>query len=75
MAVSGEGSEKDAEKVTDQVVKDLVKKYDKDGFPGVENIQDIVETNLILMDYAKAAKAYILYRQERARLREQRRGP
>ncbi|MDO8442817.1 MAG: ATP cone domain-containing protein [bacterium] len=73
MAVSCEGSEKDAEKVTDQVVKDLVKKYDKDGFPGVENIQDIVETNLILMDYAKAAKAYILYRQERARLREQRR--
>ena len=73
MTVSGEGSEKDAEKVTEQVVKDLVKKYDKDGFPGVENIQDIVETNLILMDYARAAKSYILYRQERARLREQRR--
>lgn len=73
MAVSGEGSEKDVEKVTDQVIKDLTKKYGKDGFPGVENIQDIVETNLILMDYAKAAKAYILYRQERARLREQRR--
>jgi ribonucleoside-diphosphate reductase alpha chain len=73
MSVSGEGSEKDADKVTDQVIKDLVKKYDKDVIPGVENIQDIVETNLILMDYAKAAKAYILYRQERARLREQRR--
>lgn len=73
MTVSGEGSEKDAEQVTEQVIKDLVKKYDKDGFPGVENIQDIVETNLILMDYAKAAKSYILYRQERARLREQRR--
>jgi len=73
MVVSGEGSEKDAEKVTDQVIKDLVKKYDKDGFPGVESIQDIVETNLILMDYAKVAKAYILYRQERAMLREQRR--
>jgi len=73
MDVSGEGLEKDAEKVTEQVIKDLVKKYDKDGFPGVESIQDIVETNLILMDYAKAAKAYILYRQERARLREQRR--
>lgn len=73
MTVSGEGSEKDAEKVTEEVVKDLTKKYDKDGFPGVENIQDIVETNLILMDYAKAAKSYILYRQERARLREQRR--
>ena len=71
MTASGEGSEKEAEKVTDQVVKELVKKYDKDGFPGVENIQDIVETNLILMDYAKAAKAYILYRQERAKLREQ----
>ncbi|MHB9019924.1 MAG: ATP cone domain-containing protein [Minisyncoccota bacterium] len=73
MNVSGEGSEKDAEKVTDQVVKDLTKKYDKDDFPGVETIQDIVETNLILLDYAKAAKAYILYRQERSKLREQRR--
>lgn len=72
MTASGNGTQQDADKVTDQVVGDLIKKYEKDGFPGVENIQDIVETNLILMDYAKAAKAYILYRQERARLREQR---
>jgi len=70
MSISGEGAQKDAEKVSDAVVKDLVKRYDKNTFPGVENIQDIVETNLILMDYAKAAKAYILYRQERAKLRE-----
>ncbi len=73
MLASQEGLEKDAEKVTDQVIKDLVKKYTKDGFPDVESIQDTVETNLILMDYAKAAKAYILYRQERAKLRTQRR--
>lgn len=70
MAASGEGEEKDSKKVSDEVVKDLLKKYDKDNFPSVENIQDVVETNLILMDYAKAAKAYILYRQERAKLRE-----
>lgn len=70
MVAGGEGEEKDAKKVSDAVVKDLIKKYDKNGFPAVENIQDIVETNLILMDYAKTAKAYILYRQERAKLRE-----
>ena len=73
MTVSEEGSEKDARKVTERVIKGLLKQYTKNGFPGVENIQDLVETNLILMDYAKAAKGYILYRQERARLREQRR--
>ncbi|MCL5017346.1 MAG: ATP cone domain-containing protein [Patescibacteria group bacterium] len=73
MNASQEGSESDAEKVGEEVVRDLNKKYEKTTFPGVENIQDVVETKLILMDYAKAAKAYILYRQERARLREQRR--
>ena len=35
---------------------------------GIEDIQDIVEQQLILADYAKAAKGYILYRQERAAL-------
>ena len=38
--------------------------------PTVEQIQDIVEEKLIAADYAKTAKAYILYRAEHQRVRE-----
>jgi len=44
-----------------------------DSIPGVEDIQDIVEKVLIEEGYAKAAKAYILYRQKRAEIREAKR--
>jgi len=39
-------------------------------YPAVEQIQDIVEEVLIAEGYAQAAKKYILYRQQRAELRE-----
>jgi ribonucleoside-diphosphate reductase alpha chain len=39
-------------------------------YPSVEQIQDIVEEVLIREGYAQAAKKYILYRQQRAQLRE-----
>jgi len=38
--------------------------------PNVEQIQDIVEEVLILEGLVKAAKAYILYREQRRRIRE-----
>lgn len=38
--------------------------------PGIEEIQDLVETVLIEMGHARVAKAYILYRQKRAMMRE-----
>ncbi|GAB61669.1 MAG: anaerobic ribonucleoside-triphosphate reductase [Candidatus Jettenia sp.] len=38
--------------------------------PGIEDIQDIVEKVLIETGHAKTAKAYILYRDKRARVRE-----
>lgn len=40
------------------------------GRPSVEQIQDIVEETLIKADYAKTAKAYILYRAEHAKTRQ-----
>ena len=40
------------------------------GCPTVEQIQDIVEETLIKADYAKTAKAYILYRAEHAKTRQ-----
>ena len=41
-----------------------------DEIPNVEQIQDIVEKVLIENDWAQEAKAYIIYRAERTRLRE-----
>jgi ribonucleoside-triphosphate reductase (formate) len=38
--------------------------------PSIENIQDIVEKVLIETGHAKTAKAYILYRDKRTRIRE-----
>lgn len=72
MRAAGEGDEAAAQKISDRAVKELLRKYPVSHAPHIEEIQDVVETALILNDYAKAAKAYILYRQERARLREQR---
>lgn len=39
--------------------------------PTIEQIQDVVEEILILFDFPKTAKHYILYRNERAQLRAQ----
>ena len=71
MAVSEEGGQDDANLVAHQVAGELgrfAKKY-KSFLPTVEGIQDSVEKYLILNDYVKTAKAYILYRDKRAQLR------
>jgi len=41
-----------------------------DGYPTVEEIQDLVEAALMESNYFETAKAYIIYRAERKRLRE-----
>ncbi len=72
MIASGEGSLKEAEAVANKVFADVVKiakKY-KNFIPTVEGIQDSVEKELILSEYVKTAKAYILYRDKRSKLRE-----
>jgi hypothetical protein len=48
----------------------IVKKH-KNFVPTVEGIQDSVEKELILSEYVKTAKSYILYRDRRSKLREQ----
>ncbi len=54
--------------IADEVVKDII--YKINDIPTVEQIQDLVEESLIKKNCAKAAKAYILYRAERSRIRE-----
>lgn len=58
-----------AEKVTDLVEEVLEERYHEE-YPTVEQVQDAVEKALIEKGHAKTAKAYILYRAERTRVRE-----
>jgi ribonucleoside-diphosphate reductase alpha chain len=57
-----------ARQLTAQVIEILEKKF-AGKIPGVEEIQDTVEEVLIKNGYADVARAYILYRQQRAELR------
>jgi uridine kinase len=61
-----------AEALSKQVVEILKDKTPPDRVPTVEEIQDVVEKVLIENGHAKVAKAYILYREEHARLRRDR---
>jgi len=67
---TGEFGAEVAQHLSDEVVKVLEQKFETEP-PTVEQIQDIVETVLIKENWAKTAKAYILYRNERAQIRKQ----
>lgn len=73
MIAAGEGSDVEASMIANKVFGDLVKtkKRHKDFVPTVEGIQDTVENELIDSDYRATAKAYILYREERRKIREE----
>jgi uridine kinase len=61
-----------AEGLADQVVAELAATTPASHIPTVEEIQDVVERVLIHAGHARTAKAYILYRDERARERQER---
>lgn len=67
-AVGGEDRQL-AMELTLEVMKALKKKYNGNAFT-VEDVQDIVEKVLIENGHARTAKAYILYRGQRTRMRE-----
>lgn len=61
-----------AENLSRQVVRMLEESLPGGRPPTIEEIQDVVEKVLIENGHAKVAKAYILYRDERARRRQKR---
>lgn len=67
---TGEGSTKKADLVAKKVASVLNKKYKADYIPNIEEIQDLVEKILMIMDFDETAKAYILYRDKRAKIRD-----
>lgn len=64
------GKDRDmAENLSDRVILYLARTHD-DGLLNVEQIQDAVEKVLIENGHARTVKAYILYRDQRARIRK-----
>lgn len=68
MAVGGEDRQT-AMELTIEILKTLKKTYNGNIF-GVEEVQDIVEKILIESGHARTAKAYILHRDKRTRMRD-----
>lgn len=67
---TGEGSLKEAGEVSGKVVRMLNKNYRQGFIPNIEEIQDLVERVLMVLDYDNTAKAYILYREKRRKMRD-----
>jgi len=70
VTATNQGDGELSQKLTDRVVNLLNRRFKQDETPHVEQIQDIVEEVLILEGLVETAKAYILYREQRRRIRE-----
>jgi len=70
LTATGQGNGPTARRVTDRVINLLNKRFRKNEIPTVEQVQDIVEEVLILEDLVETSRAYILYREQRRRIRE-----
>ncbi len=68
----GNGTKEDANTISQNVLKSLLERKEKDHsyIPTVEQVQDLVEDKLMDSAFHDAAKAYILYRNEQARNRK-----
>ncbi len=66
---TGELDEKAAKRLTIKVLN-LAQQVIGEKIPTVEEVQDIVEEVLLSSTYRKTAKAYIIYRDQHARIRE-----
>lgn len=63
-------TEKMSSDALDRLTDKIAGKFAGKEIPMVEQVQDVVEESLISEDYAKTAKAYILYRAEHAKTRQ-----
>ncbi len=70
LTATGQGDGKRSKRISNKIVRIINRRFKKDEIPQVEQIQDIVEEVLILEGLVETAKAYILYREQRRRIRE-----
>src|SRR5688572_31622580 len=71
-AATGEYGPQDAARLAAQALRVLAHRH-PGGTPSIEDVQDALEYLLIAADYAATARAYIVYREQHKRLREDRR--
>ena len=69
---AGEFGDEESERLTAEVLKVLACKFQQ-SVPGIEQIQDIVEQSLITAGHLQTARAYIVYREQHRKLRQDRR--
>ncbi|NTW15651.1 MAG: ribonucleoside triphosphate reductase [Candidatus Moranbacteria bacterium] len=67
---TGEGSAAEAKRVAAKTASLLRKAFKGGLMPSVEDVQDTVEKVLMILDFEETAKSYILYREERRKLRD-----
>ncbi len=70
LTATTEGNGNRSKKIADRVTQILNRRFKAGEIPHVEKIQDIVEEVLILEGLVETARAYILYREQRRRIRE-----
>ncbi|MFA5355566.1 MAG: ribonucleoside triphosphate reductase [Candidatus Paceibacterota bacterium] len=70
LVATGQGNGEISQKVSDKVISILNRRFKENEIPEVEQIQDIIEEILMLEDLVETAKAYILYREQRRKIRE-----
>ncbi|MBD3208124.1 MAG: ribonucleoside triphosphate reductase [Candidatus Nealsonbacteria bacterium] len=70
ITATGQGDGEKSKELADKVVTILNRRFRNGELPHVEQIQDIIEEVLILEGLVKTAKAFILYREQRRRIRE-----
>ncbi len=67
---TGEFDDDESALLTNQVTKVLRHRFSKGVLPTIEQIQDVVEQVLISANYYKTARAYIVYRENRNKSRQ-----
>ena len=71
MLASGRPDEKTLDQVFQRVLSVLSERYAPEQTPHVEEIQNIVEQSLMHFNLYEVAKAYVIYRKDRERIREE----
>ena len=71
LTATEQGNGDKSEKISEKVSKLINIRFKEEEIPTVEQVQDIVEEALILEDEVEAARAYIIYREQRRKIREQ----
>lgn len=70
LAATEQGNGDESSMLSDKVVEFLNRRFKSGEIPEVEQIQDVIEEVLMLENFAETAKAYILYREQRRKIRE-----